>query len=157
MTPAEHALSESIRTHSAGGIVIGDRGAIALVQRKNGDGAWLFPKGHLEAGETDEDTARREIREETGLTDLEYIGDLGTYERPPIDKDGSYRVDEVKEIHMYLFAAPPSAALAPEMTEEIGAARWFPYRELAEHIGDDKDRVWYASVFDRVREAIQRD
>ena len=145
------------RTYSAGGIVIGDAGTIALVQGKNGDGAWLFPKGHVEEGETNEEAARREIHEETGLTDLEYTDDLGTFERHPITPEGEYRTDEMKEMHMFLFAAPAGATLAPTMPEEIAEARWFPYRELGTHIGNEKERVWYASVFERVRQAIQRD
>ena len=44
---------EMKRTRSAGGIVIGDSGTIALVRNSRGDGSWLFPKGHLEAGEED--------------------------------------------------------------------------------------------------------
>lgn len=39
---------------------------ILLVRHKNG-GHWAFPKGHVEKGETEEETALREIREETGL------------------------------------------------------------------------------------------
>ena len=31
-------------------------------------GYWVFPKGHVEAGETEQETALREIKEETGLT-----------------------------------------------------------------------------------------
>jgi len=149
-------LPDIKRTRSAGGVVIGDGGTIALVQAKNNT-AWLFPKGHIEEGETDETAARREIREETGLTDLEYIDDLGTYERLRLLADNTPTGDEMKEIHMFLFAAVPHATLAPEATDEIGEAKWFSYRELAEHIGNEKDRVWFATVFERVRQAIQRD
>lgn len=139
---------------SAGGIVIGDSGMIALVRREGGT-KWLFPKGRVEENETHEDAARREIAEEAGLTNLELLDDLGSYERFAIKKDGTYDMDCPKTIHMYLFAAVPHAELAPTM--EIEEARWFSYRELANHIGDEKDRVWYGTVFDRVREAIQRD
>jgi 8-oxo-dGTP pyrophosphatase MutT (NUDIX family) len=33
-------------------------------------GHWDFPKGHIEKGETNEETMRRELQEETGLEDL---------------------------------------------------------------------------------------
>lgn len=39
-------------------------------------GHWDFPKGHIEKGEELEDTARREVEEETGLTQIEFIPDF---------------------------------------------------------------------------------
>ena len=36
-------------------------------------GQWGFAKGHIEGNETDEQTARREIKEETGIEDLKII------------------------------------------------------------------------------------
>ena len=133
---------------TAGGIVIGDGGTIAMVRSKNSQ-SWLFPKGHIEKNETAEEAAIREITEETGLTNLEYIDDLGSFVRAD------------KMIHMFLFAAPAHAQLKP--TLEIEEAKWVPFREVAEILGTPntewfvKDRAWFATVFDRVREAIQRD
>ena len=37
------------------------------------EGHWDFPKGHIEKGEKTEETIRREIREETGITDLAFV------------------------------------------------------------------------------------
>jgi 8-oxo-dGTP pyrophosphatase MutT (NUDIX family) len=139
-------MNETIRC--AGGIVIGDGGAIAMIRSKNSQ-SWLFPKGHIEQGESDEEAALREIEEETGLTNLEYIDDLGEFVR------------QEKTIQMFLYMAPMHSKLAP--TLEIEEARWVPFREVAELLGTPhtewftKDRAWFASVFDRVREAIQRD
>lgn len=54
---------------SCGAIVIyknGDRCKILLVRNHNGRN-YSFPKGHVELGETEEETAVREVKEETGL------------------------------------------------------------------------------------------
>lgn len=40
---------------------------------KNGKDYWGFVKGHSEKGETEEDTMRREVLEETGISDLKII------------------------------------------------------------------------------------
>ncbi len=42
-------------------------------------GHWEFAKGHIEEGENEEQTVRREIAEETGITDLEIIDDFKEY------------------------------------------------------------------------------
>ena len=57
----------SKKEHSAGGVILED-GNILLIQVLNlrGDKVWTFPKGHLEAGETAEQAAVREVAEETG-------------------------------------------------------------------------------------------
>src|SRR3989338_2610417 len=39
-------------------------------------GHWDFPKGHVEHGETDETTTRREIEEETGIKDVKILPDF---------------------------------------------------------------------------------
>lgn len=53
-------------TPGAGGVVFGADGRVLLVRYRSG--AWAFPKGHPEPGETPEQTAVREVREETGVT-----------------------------------------------------------------------------------------
>ena len=57
----------SNKEHSAGGVILED-GNVLLIQVQNlkGDKVWTFPKGHLEAGETPEQAAVREVSEETG-------------------------------------------------------------------------------------------
>jgi 8-oxo-dGTP pyrophosphatase MutT (NUDIX family) len=143
------------KVRCAGGIVLGDRGTIAMIRNRGGSGAWLFPKGHVEPGESDEAAARREVEEETGLTHLECIDDLGTYERYGMRIDGTDNLDTLKEIHMFLFAAEPHAELAP--SHEIEEARWVSFSHIVPEIGNVKDRAWFTTVFERIRHAIQRD
>ncbi len=42
---------------------------------KHRQGHWSFPKGHKEKGETDIQTAKRELSEETGITDVKFISE----------------------------------------------------------------------------------
>lgn len=146
---------EQRRVRSVGGIVLGDNGTVAMVRHRISNGAWLFPKGRPEEGESDEEAARREIEEEAGVKDLELIDDLGTYERYHINPDGTDDVNEIKEIHMFLFAAPQGAAATP--SHEMDGARWVPLPHVVVECGSVADRAWFTRVFERVRLAIQRD
>jgi 8-oxo-dGTP pyrophosphatase MutT (NUDIX family) len=146
---------EPRRTKSVGGIVIGDHGTIAMVRHRISNGSWLFPKGHIEEGETDEETARREIAEEAGLTDLEYLDDLGSYERFHMSPDGNDDPTEIKEIHMFLFAAPAHATITPSF--EMDGAKWVSLPKVIDECGSVADRAWFTTVFPRIRQAIQRD
>ena len=61
-------------------VVLDDRGRIALVHRKD-NGLWALPGGGMELGESIEDCAVREVKEETGL-DVEITGLVGVYTNP---------------------------------------------------------------------------
>jgi ADP-ribose pyrophosphatase YjhB (NUDIX family) len=67
---------------SAGGLVVRDRdgqvlGVLIAKHDRRGRLVWSLPKGHVEEGETLEQTAEREVREETGVTG-EVIGPIGS-------------------------------------------------------------------------------
>jgi ADP-ribose pyrophosphatase YjhB (NUDIX family) len=67
---------------SAGGLVVdltGDVPRGALIGRTDRQGRllWSLPKGHIEAGETAEQAAVREVEEETGIAGV-ILGELGT-------------------------------------------------------------------------------
>ena len=54
---------------AAGGVLVRDDGRVAVVHRPRYDD-WSLPKGKLDAGESFEDGARREVWEETGVRGL---------------------------------------------------------------------------------------
>lgn len=62
-----------INDYCAGGLVFLD-GKLVVLKRFNG--VWLFPKGHIDPGETAEIAAVREVWEECGLN-ADIIADLG--------------------------------------------------------------------------------
>jgi len=67
-----------IREFSAGGLVykkIGDQ-TLWMVVQHSGYKGWIFPKGHIEKEETNEEAALREVKEETGI-DAKIIEKIG--------------------------------------------------------------------------------
>ena len=66
---------------AAGGVVLraSEQGREVLLVGRTSDGSWVFPKGTPSAGESIEETALREVREETGLL-VQILRPLGDME-----------------------------------------------------------------------------
>lgn len=75
----KQSIDEVVRESTAGGIVFrrNKKGKIEILLIQDPKGRWSIPKGHVEEGETAQETALREIGEEAGLTDTEAICWLG--------------------------------------------------------------------------------
>ncbi len=65
-------------------IIIECGGGVVLIERKNPPFGWAIPGGFVDWGETIEETAVREAREETGL-DVRLIRQFHTYSDPKRD------------------------------------------------------------------------
>lgn len=72
-------IDEAVHETTSGGIVFRrtDRGELQLLLIKDAKNRWTIPKGHVEPGEEPKETAEREIREETGLNEMNVMSWLG--------------------------------------------------------------------------------
>ena len=104
---------------------------VLLIRHLNG-GHWAFPKGHVEKGETEEQTALREILEETGLA---------------VELDNRYRQvvsyspkkDVVKDV-VYFVATASSDAATVAQEEEISQIVWVDMHNAADYVSFDNDK-----------------
>src|SRR4051812_46118813 len=122
--------------YSSGGVVYrrneGQGIDVALIYRTRHDD-WSLPKGHIEAGETREQAALREVKEETGLdAHIERpIGDAVYFFR----KRGGDLVR--KTVYHYLMEAMSTELGKPNW--EVTEARWVPMAEAHALLSYEKD------------------
>lgn len=129
-----------------GGVVIDtlslDCNIVLIEVDKGRKPQWLLPKGHVEAGEPHEDTARREVSEETGIkqADIEVLAYLGKidYSFPPVPREELHR----KTVHFYLMHAKKTELSISPITKEEGISRahWFPVEAAKEVVRYDGNR-----------------
>lgn len=125
------------RQFSCGGILFRkDRGPIrvALISRMGGK-IWCLPKGLVETGEKPEETALREVQEETGLTGklLQKIGEI------------HYRYSSKEEKTLYdkrvwFFLMQHTGGSTKDHDFEVDAVRWFPINRAIEKLTYPSER-----------------
>ncbi len=129
-------------TISAGGVILSPDNKV-LVVNQNGN-SWSLPKGHIEYGEDKLTAAKREIYEESGISELHLIRKLGTYERFMIGKDGGEDTGELKTITMFLFTTS-QIELQP-VDPENPEARWVTKEEVVALLTHEKDKEFFRSI-----------
>jgi 8-oxo-dGTP diphosphatase len=111
-----------------------DAGPLVLLIRDS-YGNWGLPKGHLERGERAASAAEREVREETGLTDVRVLSSIDT-----IQWRFRFRGTLVHKRCEFFLMESAAAATRPQRAEGITACRWTPMAEALEIIGYDNAR-----------------
>lgn len=103
---------------------------LLLIKNANG-GHWSFPKGHVEENETEEETALREIKEETGIDVV-------------IDKNLRYVItyipkkDITKDV-VYFIAKAVNYNYTPQ-EEEVSRIKWVEINHANTILSYDNDR-----------------
>jgi 8-oxo-dGTP diphosphatase len=122
---------------AAGGVVIVKDSAgvrrVLLVHRPAYDD-WSFPKGKAEPGETIEQTALREVKEETGL-DCRIIRELGSTRYDYESRKGSLRPKVV-----YYFLMEQVEGVIETGGVEVDLAEWLQACEAERRLTYDVDR-----------------
>jgi ADP-ribose pyrophosphatase YjhB (NUDIX family) len=127
-----------VNEFSAGGLVVDLEGDVprgALIGRTDRQGRllWSLPKGHIEAGETAEQAAVREVAEETGISG-EILAELGTID--------FWFIAEGRRVHKtvqhYLMRA--TGGTLSDADVEVTEAAWVPLSELRAQLAYPDER-----------------
>ncbi|WP_063125140.1 NUDIX hydrolase [Nocardia arizonensis] len=121
----------TVRETSAGGLVVdgldgpGGQRSAALIGRTDRRGRllWSLPKGHIEEGETPEQTAIREVAEETGINGI-VVAELGSIDYWFVTE--GRRVH--KTVHHYLLRSVGGELSDADV--EVTQVAWVPLSEL---------------------------
>jgi len=128
------------REFSAGGVLI--KGSEVLLI-KNPAGVWTFPKGNIEEGETPEETAVREVLEETGV-EGKILKDLGV-----INYWYQLKGEKVfKSVRYYLMEYVKGE---PRPSWEVEDARFFPLSEAERMIRYKGDKEILSKALAHIR------
>ncbi len=130
-----------------GVVILNDKNEVLLGLRSasHGSGEWSFPGGHMEFGETVFETARREIREETGL-------DIKEFELISVCDEMRYiRSDNKHYVNLGVLGRYNGGEVRNMEPEKCKEWRWFPLEELPENLFEPteitlknlKDKVVY--------------
>lgn len=122
-------------THS-GGIVLNPKNEVLLVLNK--PGFWTFPRGHVEKDEDLLSAAKREIKEEAGVEELEFIKDLGTYERKRLNED------KMMKSQMYLFKTNQIKVHSND--SQIQEVKWVSKGDVEKTLTAQGDKDFFNSI-----------
>lgn len=146
------ARLRTVTATSAGGIVIRQESGHAWLvvgsRRRERDGwTWTLPKGTPYPGETREQTALREVAEETGL-EVRITAPCGSIEYRFIQ--GGQRI--CKTVHYFLME-PVGGDLAAH-DHEFEQVRWIPFAEAGSMLTFETERALVARAAEVIGEAM---
>lgn len=115
------------------------------------DGHWGFPKGHREEGESDEDAAVRELREETGVENVDLQRGQTFSEHYAFVRDGG-RVEKTVT-YMIGFVDSMEEKTDEAFAQEITEVQWLPYERAKETLTYKEGK----DILEQVYQALKSD
>ncbi len=129
---------ERVQYQAAGGVLIDASGHHVILLIRPARDEVRLPKGHVESGETVEQAALREVREETGYADVEVLSHLGK-QRVAF----THRGKAIERVESYFLMRICSECRMDETeTDDQFFPIWVTWEEAEQHLTFDAEREW---------------
>ena len=143
-------------------VLFNSDGFVFVGERLDHPGAWQMPQGGIDAGESIEDAALREMKEETGTgkAEIVYVSNtVLTYDLPDhlLGKmwNGRYKGQEQRWAALRFIGEDRDITLYDRVHPEFAHWKWVPLRQVSELIVPFK-RETYQSVIDEFRPILAK-
>jgi len=130
---------------SSGAVVFHEIGGVVryLLIKNRRSAHWSFPKGHVEEGETDEQAAMREVKEETGI-DIHILEGFKA--------KSEYSIQHKIEKVVYIYAATCENPKTSIQEEEIEDYLWLDFGKAMKHLKFENDK----NILHRVNDFLKK-
>lgn len=107
-----------------------------------------FPKGHPDKNESEEETALRELKEETGLEEVQLVQNIFFNENYMFEKDGIMYDKSVK--YFLGLVINKDTNTQDEFMDEITEVKWLSYKEARDLITFENAKVNFDKVWEYI-------
>ncbi len=142
-----------LKEFSCGAVIyktVNNKPVFLLVHSKR-NGRWGFPKGHIEKGESEIDTAKREIFEETGIKDVQFIEGFRQEDIYIIDGTIPQTKGRTAEKHSIYFLCKTLEEPNRFDKEEITEFRWADIDESMKLLSFDNQKDIIKKAYNKIK------
>jgi 8-oxo-dGTP pyrophosphatase MutT (NUDIX family) len=148
------------REFSAGGVLVrrlGGRWMVAAIRPAGKPaGLWALPKGRIDAGEPAEQTALREVAEETGARgrSLGKLGDVKyMFTWPPRPAAGE-RIFKIVSFFLVRYEGGRLGEVPEEFRHEVAEVKWLPLEDAPRLLAYGGEKEMARKALERLREDV---
>ena len=114
---------------------------------------WGFPKGHVEPNETELETAKREIKEETGITDIQFDNNFRCIDTYKIKGTLPTTKNRIIDKNVIYYLARTREDFKCSIDNEIGQGKWLNYNHTIKYLKYDNQKKLLKKAYTFLKEA----
>lgn len=123
---------------------------LLIYSKRNNE--WGFPKGHIEPDETELETAKREIAEETGITNLSFVENFRCVDIYKIKGTLTATKNRIIDKNVIYYLASTREDFKGSVDDEIGQAKWLEYNQATEYLKHNNQKELLKQAYIYIKE-----